>query len=345
MSKKLIIVVSFVILLGFLVGGSYFYYQNLLLADNSVNKSELFVIKSGQTVDQIGQNLENRKLIKSKIAFKIYIKLNKLASQLKAGTYYLKSDMSTPQIVEDLLTGKTKQKMLTFYPGAAVKFRTSDRDTTPSHQQVLTAANYQSDQLDQAFKANFDHQLVKRLKTKQLEGLILGDTYAFNQDAKLSQVLKRLFDHTLKTIDDNKLEQQFAKHDLSLYQGLILASIVEREAKTDIDRQKVAQVFLTRYQKGMKLGSDVTYQYANRLAGTANDMTIDSPYNTRKYTGLPPTPICSPSISSLKSVANPASTNYIYFLAGDDGKTYFATDYATHQANIIKHCQKGCSVQ
>ncbi len=345
-SKKiLIIIISLVVFVAAMIGGSYAYYQSALQPNNYQKAGELFIIESGETVTQIASKLEQRKLIKSGLAFRIYVKLHHLAPQVQAGTYNLNSYMSTPEIIDNFVTGKTKQMMLTFYPGAALYFRTSKRDTTPSHQEVLAQAGYSKAALQGAFGKNLNHPLVQKLKTDQLEGLILGETYAFAQNTDMKQILTVLFDHHLKIIDQYQLEQKFKQQGLSLYQGLILASIVEREAKTDADRQKVAQVFLTRLKKGMNLGSDVTYQYANRLAGTDNDMTIDSPYNTRIKPGLPPTPICSPSLSSLKAVASPAKTDYLYFLAGDDGKTYFAHTNSEHEANIVKHCQIGCSVQ
>jgi UPF0755 protein len=124
---------------------------------------------------------------------------------------------------------------------------------------------------------------------------------------------------------------------------MILASIVEQEVSKPTDRSQVAQVFLTRLQKDMMLGSDVTARYGAIMAGQSpTNLTFDSPYNTLKHKGLPPTPISNLSDSSLTAAANPAASNWLYFVAGDDGTTYFSTNLQDHQALTAKYCHKLC---
>lgn len=93
----------------------------------------------------------------------------------------------------------------------------------------------------------------------------------------------------------------------------------------------------------MPLGSDVTYHYAAQILGVPATPTLDSPYNTRIYPGLPPGPIATPGLSALEAVANPASGDYLYFLSGDDGKTYYATTEQEHEANIANYCKIKCA--
>src|SRR5207248_2549788 len=102
----------------------------------------------------------------------------------------------------------------------------------------------------------------------------------------------------------------FQKQGLNLYQGITLASIIQREVPGAADQKQVAQVFLTRLGMEMPLGSDVTYQYAAKKMGVTPSPDLDSPYNTRKYPGLPPGPIASPGLTALQAVANPAAGNY-----------------------------------
>jgi UPF0755 protein len=94
---------------------------------------------------------------------------------------------------------------------------------------------------------------------------------------------------------------------------------------------------------GMTLGSDVTYQYAAKKLGVAPNPGLESPYNTRIHAGLPPGPIASPGKSALLAVANPASNDYLFFLAGDDNVMHYAKTDAEHQRNIVQYCQKKCS--
>lgn len=119
-----------------------------------------------------------------------------------------------------------------------------------------------------------------------------------------------------------------------------------REHKWDIligDDTQAAQVFLKRLKIGMVLGSDVTAFYGAIKDGVPPSVTYDSPYNTRIHKGLPPGPISNVTDSSLYAVAHPANTDWLYFVAGDDGKTYFAKTEAEHEANVSKYCHKLCS--
>jgi UPF0755 protein len=138
------------------------------------------------------------------------------------------------------------------------------------------------------------------------------------------------------------LRTAFANEGLSTYQGIILASMVEQEANKTADRQQVAQVFLSRLKQNMTLGSDVTAFYGAILAGQAKSTKYDSPYNTLIYKGLPPTPISNVSAVSLQAAAHPASTDWLYFVAGDDGTIYFSKTYEEHQQLIDQYCHKLC---
>jgi UPF0755 protein len=133
--------------------------------------------------------------------------------------------------------------------------------------------------------------------------------------------------------------QAFAAEGLTLHQGLTLASVIEKEVHSPADRPIVAQVFLKRFKTGMPLGSDVTTQYAADQLHVPFDTNLDSHYNTRRYPGLPPGPICSPGLGALDAAARPATTDYLYFLSDKNGKTYFAKTYAEHQQNIVKYLQ------
>lgn len=335
----------FVALLG--AGLAYFWYQDALKPLSDDANAKAFTVGQNESVSVIAKKLNEESLIKNPLAFEIYNRLNGTSGQLRTGTYLLKPNMSIEEIVKLLITGKTEQKVVTFYPGSTLNFRHNDRDKTLTHREALKSAGFSDEEIDSAFaKVYADHPLFKLLPgVEDLEGLIYGDTFYYAIDASLESVLRYNFDHYYKVINDNGLVDKYKEQGLELYQGIILASIIEREALSKADRAQVSQVFLKRYREGMKLGSDVTYQYICRLLGVPNNYQIDSPYNTRRYEGLPPTPIATPSLSSLLAVANPAEGDYVYFLAGDDGVTYFAYTYAEHERNIRDHCKIGCSVQ
>jgi UPF0755 protein len=130
-----------------------------------------------------------------------------------------------------------------------------------------------------------------------------------------------------------------------LYQAITLASIVQREEPDATSQKQVAQVFYLRLAKDMPLGSDVTAYYGADQIGAERAVTVDTPYNTRIHTGLPPGPIATPGLTALQAVAAPASGDYLYFLSGDDDVTYFAHTDEEHEANIKAHCQIKCAIQ
>lgn len=346
-NKILIFVLSLVVIIGIAFASGFYFYINSLKPVSKGGDKVNFVIEAGETSSIISKNLKQKGLINSDIAFRLYTKLNGYDAKLQVGTYLLSSSSSTQEIVENIVTGKTKQMSITFYPGASLYVRTSENDSTKNHQEVMAANGYSEEQFKRALEVNQNHPLLKLVKPKDAnpEGLIFGETFTFSLGTSSADIVKAVYDYYLKVIIENKLESQFAKQGLSLYEGIILSSIVEREARTEEDRKMVAQVFINRIEEGMILGSDVTYQYISRMLGVPNDMNIDSPYNTRRFGGLPPTPICSPSLSSLLAVANPKANDYLFFLAGDDQKTYFAKTNAEHEANIVNHCQIGCQAQ
>ena len=154
-----------------------------------------------------------------------------------------------------------------------------------------------------------------------------------------------------KIIEKNDLVAKFKSHNLNLYQGITLASIIQKEAKSLEDQKIVSQIFYTRLANHTTLGSDVTVEYAlnlidpNRTTYKSNSeaLSIDSPYNTRKYPGLPYGPICNPGENALIAAAEPADTDYYFFLTGDDGKMYYSNTAAEHNQNIRSHCQELCS--
>ena len=131
---------------------------------------------------------------------------------------------------------------------------------------------------------------------------------------------------------------------MSLYQGITLASIIQREVNAEGDQRQVAQVFLLRLKDDISLGSDVTYQYIADKTGVPRDPGLDSPYNTRVVKGLPPGPISAPGRLALDAVANPATGDYKFFLSGDDDKTYFGRTQAEHEKNIADHCKMKCQI-
>jgi UPF0755 protein len=339
----IITIVSLVVIIG--VAAITWYTLALRpVANNDADKVQV-VIKEGSSPVQIGKLLEEKQVIHSQFAFDIYTRLSKSRNKLQAGAYMLSPGLSTPQIAERLTKGSTEEYTVTFYPGATLNsVKTADK--TPSHRQVLEKLGFSDDEIDAGFTADYSDLPLFSDKpaTADLEGYIYGQTYQVAAGSTVEQILRRTFTEYYAQIEKNNLIEGFKKQGLNLYQGITLASIIQREVSDAADQKQVAQVFFTRLADGMMLGSDVTYQYAADKMGVPRDHTLDSPYNTRIKTGLPPGPIGSPGITALQAVASPAAGDYVYFLSGDDHKTYFAHTNEEHEANIVKHCAYKCSL-
>jgi UPF0755 protein len=343
--KKLFVIAAIIVaIIGILVASIVWYNVQLSAKGSDLHQLTLIEVKVGTTPTQIGQLLQDKAVVRSGFAFNLYSRLSNNQGNLQAGTYRLSPAETIPEIINHLVKGTVDEFSITFLPGATLK---QDRE-------VLIEAGFSTSDIDTALNKTYDINVSPLFADKpasaDLEGYIYGQTYNFSTGATVDDILQRTFTEFESVIKKADLVNSFAAHGLNLYQGITLASIVQREmtapastTEPSTDQKQVAQVFYSRLAQGVPLGSDVTYQYAADKLGVARDVNLDSPYNTRRYAGLPPGPIASPGITALKAVANPAGTNYLFFLSGDDNKTYFATTEAEHQANIANHCQVKCS--
>jgi len=342
--KRNVLIIAGVILV--LIASAIVYY-NIQLSPVGGSFSDLkkVTIAKNSTPDQIGKQLQKLSIIRSSSAFDIYTRLSGTSNTLQAGSYRLSPAESLPQIVKHLTNGSVDQFSVTFYPGATLVDNT-DKPESKKYDVTtqLKRAGYSASEISDALAKTYNSPLFQDKPVEEgLEGYVYGETYNFNIGATVSDILQATFDQFYKVVRDNKLVEDFASHGLNLYKGITLASIVQREASRPQDQKQVAQVFYLRLSQDMVLGSDVTYQYIADKNGVARDPNLDSPYNTRRFAGLPPGPIAAPSLSALQAVASPASGDYVYFLAGDDGIVYFAHTLAEHEANISDHCKVGCS--
>ena len=215
----------------------------------------------------------------------------------------------------------------------------------------LKEAGYSADEIEEAFNAKYDFDFLKeRPEGASLEGYLFGETHEFYQTDSVKDILTRFLEGTKQIISDNDLKNKFLQQDLSLHEGITLASIIQKESPAE-EMPTVAQVFLSRLNLGIPLGSDVTVSYAldvvdpNRETYTDNQsaLKIDSCYNTRVYAGLPCGPIANPGLLALLAVASPSDTSYLYFLTGDDGMMYYSYTEAEHNQNAYSHCQNLCN--
>lgn len=366
--RGLAIFLSILIFLGVVAAALYGYYRysllpvaeavcgeiaNSLASDNSdINCGDRadITIDSGSSVGDIATNLKNADLIRDPLVFQVYVRLNSGGKTLKAGTYNLSPTMSLGEIVEILLHGGADNVFsLTVFPG----------ETISAIKKRLIEVGYSAEEIDDAFAATYDDSSYSWIfdgkpEGSSLEGYIYGETYEFYKDDNVATIIETTLKEMARVIKENDLQAKFAAHNLNLYQGITLASIVQREANNAEDQAKVAQVFYNRLHQDIPLGSDVTVQYAvdlvdpNRETYTDNAIAleIESDYNTRKNPGLPYGPISNPGLIALQAAAEPdeSMSEFIYFLTGDDGVMYYSITDSEHQQNIVEHCQELCAV-
>lgn len=315
--KKIIIVLVILIISSII---TLFWWQNGLLPANSSNKTpKIFVINNGDGVKEITNNLKKEGLIRDSIVFFLFTRINGLDRQIQAGDFRLNPSMNTLEIANALTHG-TLDIWVTIPEGVRAE-EIAD---------ILKAKI-------PTYEESFREELNKN------EGYLFPDTYLIPRDANITMILtllKNTFATKYESVDTSN--SNFTKEEL-----VKIASLVEREAKRDEDRPLVASVIINRLELGMKIDIDATIQYALgfqedqkrwwKKGLTFNDLKIKSPYNTYLVAGLPPTPIANPGIESLRAAANPASTNYLFYITDDKGINRYAKDLEGHNENIRKY--------
>lgn len=314
-------------------------YNEDLKAVSLSQRTQLITIKSGTSSSEIADLLANKHLIRSSWAFKLYVHSKELADKLQAGTYALSPSDDTPTIINTLIKGNVNTDLVTILPGKRVD----------QVRATLINDGFTPTAVDKALDPNqyTDVSTLAYLpKGASLEGLLYPDSFQKTADTDPSSIIRESLTE-MGTHLTPDLQAAFVQQGLTTYQGIVLASMVEKEVSRPTDRAQAAQVFLKRLRSGATLGSDVTAIYGAINAGqtqlTQGQMlTYDSPYNTLLHTGLPPGPISSVSDSSLQAAAHPANTDWLYFVAGDDGVTHFSKTLAEQQANTQQYCHKLC---
>lgn len=320
------------LLLG-MIGVRQYYNANLKPVSNS-GEAQTVIVEKGATVDEVAKILEEKKLIRSGLVFQLYIRSKETSNPLIAGTYKLQPSLSIPEIVSILSRGKVATDLVTILPGQRIdQVRESlinNGFSEESVEEALDPATYK------------DHPaLVDKPAEANLEGYLYPESFQRTSTTTPEEIITASLELMNKHLTP-EIRSAFAAKGLNVYQGITLASVVEQEAAGQNDRNQVAQVFLQRLKIGMALQSDPTAKYGALKEGQAASLTHQSPYNTYTNTGLPPTPISNVSEGSLKAVASPAGTNWLFFVAGDDGTVHFSKTLEEHEALTKQYCTELC---
>ena len=300
-----------------------------------------FSIKAGETAALVSTRLEKLGLIGNAELFRLLLRYWGVDSQIQAGDYLLKRTMPMSEIANQLQHGRLRTRMVTLREG----LRAEEVAHLLANEGLVDQEEFIHLVRDDTFHYDFLRDRPSSAP-QTLEGFLFPDTYQFAANITTTAVI----DLMLKNFDRRitlEMRKRALDQDLTLYQALILASIVEREAVKPEERPIIASVYLNRLRKGMYLEADPTVQYAKGydartstwwpVIAAADYHSVDSSFNTYANGGLPPAPICSPGLASVEAVLSAANTNYLFFVAKGDGYHAFADSFEEHLENQSKY--------
>lgn len=301
----------------------------------SATQTTLAVIEftAGESTETLATELKKKGVIRNAAAFSIYTTITNQRRKLQAGTYEVKPTQSTPEVVRMIADGDVASNVLLFTEGS----------TSFKLRELLRTQGLSDQDVNQALGAQYANTVLKqRPAGASLEGYLFPDTYQLPKTTLATEIVQQMLDNFERKLGATDFIQKYAERGLSLHQAVTLASIVDREVRSERDQAMVAQLYLNRLQRGMMLQADPTAIYGAELAGKPTKpvsaaIEVSSPYNTYKIKGLPPGPIGNPGLSALKAVAYPTPNDYLYFISGKDGTTHFAKTYEEHQRNIERY--------
>jgi UPF0755 protein len=330
MKRLVLILISIFTLLGAIVYGNV-WWRNVNMPISKNQEFQDFLIVRGTSANEIGNDLEEEGLIKDALAFKVYSQITGKSKKIQAGEYRLSPSMTLSEIVNQLTLGPV-ELWVTIPEG----FRAEQ--VAERFIDILGKEGQEATTFRQEFLAEADG----------FEGFLFPDTYLFPKTIEASSVVSKLrstFDARIA-----EFEEDIAASSLTLDEIVILASIIERETKTDVERPVVAGILINRLEEGMGLQADATVQYAVASVEcqgesgcewwptvTRQDLELASPYNTYKYRGLPPAPIANPGTSSLRAAIYPEETTYFYYLHEPSGQIHYAETLDEHNDNVRRY--------
>ncbi len=327
------------VLVGILVaGGLTLWVVRQINPPGDPGPKRTVTIDKGATTSEIADLLESRDIITNATVFRWYVSYKK-AGPFSPGYYELRERSSMGDVIDVLETPPPITfENVTFPEGLTLeRFAARLHETVPrfTEEKFLAAAN--SGQLRSKYQPP---------EVNSLEGMLFPDTYQVASNEDEAKVIARLIAQMEKVAEESGVDLAPFSRNLSGYQVLTVASMIEKEARLDEDRAKIARVIYNRLEQGMNLEIDATVIYA--MGGNVERLTFDdianteSPYNTYKYPGLPPTPIAMPGRASIMAAMNPADGPWLFYVVVDaEGRHAFAETFRQHERNIALAEQNG----
>ena len=303
-----------------------------------------FTISPGEPASLVADRLQQAGFIADVSLFRLFMRYNNIDQSLEAGDFEISPAMTMTEIAQALQKARFSEVAVTIPEG----LRAEEIADLLDKQNIMDSAAFLAAVRTSDLKLLGIEKTYSFLATRpagaSLEGYLYPDTYRLPAKAKPADLIERMLDNFAAKISADTLARA-QQRGLSVHQLLTLASIVERETPRADERPMVASVYLNRVAKQMLLNADPTVQYAMGYQPATGQwwktpvlleeyQSVQSPYNTYLNVGLPPGPICNAGLSAIEAVANPAETDYIYFVATGDGGHAFAVTAEQHAANV-----------
>jgi UPF0755 protein len=313
-----------------IVTTSALWFRSAVYGDRTLPRTQTtVVIPRGASFSDAVSVLDARGVLAHPIAFRILARMRNDEAQVKAGEYAFAPHQTSDEILRKLIAGEEQVAVWVTIPEG---FTAREVAQALEDRKLGNAASYD----DVFLHAGID---IDGQRTPSLEGYLFPDTYLIPVDVTPPAAAKLLTDQFRKELPPDA-EARARSLGRTIPEVVTVASLVEREAKADDERALMAGVYYNRLRMGMPLEVDATIEYvfpAHHDVITKRDLAIDSPYNTYRHTGLPPTPIANPGKASLDAAFNPRASDYFYYVYKGDGHHAFARTLAEHNANVERY--------
>lgn len=333
-----------------------------ILEEETINETEelnnlsgenikTFVIEKGEGLKEISNRLEKQGLINNKFLFKIYAFFNQARDKFWPGEYQLEKGSGLAELLKVLIgQPQAREKQVTIVEGLTnekiekiliQEGLIQENEFAPALEEIINDKDLleKYDFLEEAKNNFYFPYSTKEFELVGLQGYLFPDTYRFYEETTAKDIIKKMLDNFDKKVSV-ELRQKAKENKRNLFEVLIMASLVEKEASFEQDQRLIADIFWKRLKVGWALESCATINYIlgepkERLS--IEDTRTPSPYNTYLNAGLPPTPINNPSLSSIRATIEPLANDYCCFLATPDGKTIFSRTIEEHNQNKEKY--------
>ncbi len=312
----------------------FVFWYNLATPLSKGGEEKIFIVQEGEGLQEIAENLRLERIIGHKLVFVLYVYLKGDANNLQAGKYNLSPSMNIAEIAKKIIGGDVFHDW--------VKITIPEGWTSKQIEAKLIELQIVDPQKYTYYAISTESFpfLTDKPKDGNLQGYLFPDTYYFEKNSSIEEVIKKMLVNFREKLTDD-LYEEIKRQNKTLHEILIMASILEKEVRSDEDRAVVSGIFWKRIKDKYPLESCATIAYileVDKWQYSIEDTRIESPYNTYTNIGLPPTPINNPGLSAIKAAIYPQESDYYFFLTDPEtGNTIFSKTFQEHSANKRKY--------